>query len=427
MKKYFDYLWTLAFTKTAKSTYLTTFGAGLNALLGFIFTIVAARSISPANFGLFSVVMNFLMILFVICDVGLSSSVLRFLPKAIRDGQKVEAQKIIKLAFLATLVIGGILAILIFLLAAPIAIYIFTQHLLVLPLIIVSVSLVGLTLSFLSTSILQAQQRFLFGVITDSSVVLLKVIGTLILLFFGKLSLTSILVVYTFTSFTGFILGIFFIGHKFLLVKTDLVLAKTLFVFGFWVALARIANAISSRLDTLMLIRFVETSQVGFYAAAQRMTFIFPVILNGMTVVLTPKFSSLKTKEEARSFIKKSVLLMSLLVAPIVILFFLSPWLTVKIYGTVYAPSSTIFRWLLVSSFFFIASSIPVTVIIYFLGKAKLFFAISVIQLMAIFIGNIILIPKVGVIGPAISLALAYGLSFILSLFIINNNFGKKK
>jgi len=112
MKKYISYLYALALSSTARSTYLTTFGAGLNALFGFIFTIVVARSISPADFGLFSVVMNLVVILFVFCDVGLSSSILRFLPQAIREGKKEKAREILKFSFLAILLISGLMAVL---------------------------------------------------------------------------------------------------------------------------------------------------------------------------------------------------------------------------------------------------------------------------------------------------------------------------
>lgn len=423
MKKYISYLYALALSSTARSTYLTTFGAGFNAFLGFIFTIIVARSISPANFGLFSVVMNLVVILFVICDVGLSSSILRFLPQVIREGKKEKAGEVIKLSFLATLLIGGLMAIILATFSLPIANLFFIKKELTLPLTIVSVSLLGISLSYLFVSVLQGQQRFLFGVITETSIAFLKVVATLGLLISGRLNLISVLVVYSLTSFTGLILGFLFIRPDFLFAKTNLKLAKTLFGFGIWIALARIANSISGKIDTLMLVRFVETAQVGFYAAAQRMTFIFPVMVTGMTVVLSPKFASLKTLTEVKSFMKKSSLLISSLFLPVIILFFLAPWITVWIYGQVYQPSIYIFRWLLLSSSFFIASTIPITIIIYFLGKSRFFAVLSLLQLLIIVLANLVLIPKLGVIGPAISLAIAYGAVFIISMFFVFKKF----
>lgn len=426
MKEKINQIYHLAFTQTAKRTYLTTFGAGISAFLGFIFSIVVARSISPYDFGIFSVIMNFIIILFVICDVGLSSSVLRFLPQAIRDGRKEESFKIIKLAFLFTLGISGFLFLVLLLFASPLAQVLFTHKELFLPLAIVSFSLLGLTLSFLFTTILQGQQRFLFAVITDNSVLLVKVLATLLLLILGKLTLISVLIIFASTSFVGVLVGLIFIGPKFLFTRTDWAVGKSLLFFGVWVALARMANSVSGRIDTMMLIRYVDPEQVGFYAAAQRMTFVFLVLINGMTAVLSPKFSGLKTNQEALSLFKKSCLLIALLFIPIVVLYLLAPWVTVAIYGDAYVSSIYIFRWLLVSSFFFVTTSIPTLGILYYLGLSKFFALLSIIQLSAIFVGNLILIPVFGVIGPAVSLVFAYGLVFVLSLIVFLRKVSQK-
>jgi O-antigen/teichoic acid export membrane protein len=417
------YLYTLALSQTARSTYLTTFGAGINAFFGFIFTIVVARSILPSDFGLFSVVLNLLVILTVFCDIGLSSSVIRFLPQAIREGKKEKSKKIIKISFLTALLISGFLALLLFIFSSPLAMYLFTRKELVIPLAVVSAALVGLTLTYLFIAILQGQQRFLFGVITDSMVMFVKVAATIILLLLGKLTLISVLVILSLTSLFGILVGFLFVGPEFLFAKTDFPLLKTLFSFGIWVALARISNAISGKIDTLMLVRYVETAQVGFYAAAQKMTFVFPVMVTGITAVLQPKFASLKTPSEAKSFTLKSILLISLLFIPVVVLFIIAPWITVWIYGQVYEPAIHIFRWLLLSSTFFVATTVPMIVILYYLGKSRFFAVISILQVILIFSANLVLIPRLGVIGPAISLALAYLIVFILSSAFVFKNF----
>ena len=418
MKKYINYFWGLAFTSTAKSTYITTIGAGLVAFLGFIFWIIVARSMSPADFGLFSVVFNLVTILYVICDVGLSSSILRFLPQAIREAKADEAKKILKVAFFSVFLVSGLLTVVLALFSNSLAVLVFTKGELALPLSIASFSLLGISLSYLFVTMLQGKQRFLLGVVTESSMTAVKVFAVVLLLFLGKLNLISLVIVFSLTSFSGLILGLIFVRPGFLFSSLDMRVAKILLGFGVWVALARIANAASARIDTLMLARFVEADQIGFYAAAQRMTFIFPVLVTGMTAVISPKFAALKTKEEAITFFKKASLLLSLLFIPLIILFILAPWVTIWIFGGAYESSVPIFRWLLLSSFFFIASSVPVLGVLYFLGESKFFAIISLIQLSLIFLGNLILIPRLGVIGPPISLALSYGVIFFLSLFL---------
>jgi len=426
MKKYISYLYTLALSQTARSTYITTFGAGLNAFLGFVFWIVVARSVSPSDFGLFSVVINLVSILFILCDVGLSSSIIRFLPQAIRDNKKEEVKRIVKLSFLVVLALSGLLALLLAFFSSPLASTLFAKKELSLPLVIASVSLIGLSLSYLFVSILQGQQRFLFGVITESSILLTKVLATIILFWLGRLNLVSVLIVFSLTSFAGLIIGLFFIRPTFLTAKTDFGLAKTLFGFGVWVALARIANSISGKIDTLMLVRFVEAAEVGFYAAAQKMTFVFPVLVTGVSVVLQPKFASLKTVSEAKSFIKKSLLLVSSLFVPVIVLFTVAPYITVWIYGAVYTPAILIFRWLLIYTSFFVATTVPMITILYYLGRPKFFAIISILQFLLIFLANLVLIPKFGVIGPALSLAIAYAVVFVVSSLFVYQKLKEK-
>lgn len=425
MKKYINYFWGLAFTSTAKSTYITTIGAGLVAFLGFVFWIIIARSMSPADFGLFSVVFNLVNILYVICDVGLSSSLLRYLPQAIREAKKEEVKKILKVAFLAVFLASGLLAFALILFAKPLAVLVFTKKELSLPLALSSFSLLGISLSYLFITMLQGKQKFLLAVITESSMMVVKVSSVILLVVLGRLNLVSLLFVFSLTSFSGLVLGLIFIRPSFLFSQLDGRLFKILFGFGVWVALARVANAASARIDTLMLARFVDSAQIGFYSAAQRMTFIFPVIVTGMTAVLSPKFAALKTPAEAKSFMKKSILLISVLFSLVAVLFILSPYLTVLIYGEVYKPAIFIFRVLLISSAFFIASSIPTVILLYYFGQSRLFAILSAIQFALIFIGNLVLIPRLGVVGPAISLVIAYGFIFLACSFVIFQKFKK--
>ena len=425
MKKYINYFWGLAFTSTAKSTYITTFGAGLVAFLGFVFWIIIARSMSPSDFGLFSVVFNLVNILYVICDVGLSSSLLRYLPQAIREAREGEVKKILKVAFLVVFLASGLLAFALILFAKPLAVLVFTKKELSLPLALSSFSLLGISLSYLFITMLQGKQKFLLAVITESSMMVVKVSSVILLVVLGRLNLVSLLFVFSLTSFSGLVLGLIFIRPSFLFSQLDGRLFKILFGFGVWVALARMANAASARIDTLMLARFVDSAQIGFYSAAQRMTFIFPVIVTGMTAVLSPKFAALKTEAEAKSFMKKSIFLISALFSLVAVLFILSPYLTVLIYGEVYKPAIFIFRVLLISSAFFIASSIPTVILLYYFGQSRLFAILSAIQFALIFIGNLVLIPRLGVVGPAISLVLAYGFIFLASSFVIFQKFKK--
>jgi O-antigen/teichoic acid export membrane protein len=416
MKQHLIAIFNLAKSKTALNTYLTTFGSGFGVGVSFLFWIMVARVLKPVDYGNFSAVFNLINVLFVVCDIGLSSSILKYLPQAIKEGKEQEAKKIIKSTLSVIFVFSGILTFALFAFSQPLSILIFNKAELSWPLAISSFALFGLSLSYFFVNVLQGKQRFLQGVIIENSILVVKVLSALILFYFGKLNLVTLLIIFSVSSFAGFFLGIFFEKTEFLKEKFDKELIKKFFSFGIWIALARIANAISSRIDLIILMRFVDPAQIGYYAAAQRMTFIFPVMVNGMTVVLNPKYALLKTRSEILNFTKKAIGLISLSFIPLAILFFIAPWLIVLIFGDDYFASIEIFKWLLISVFFFIVLALPTIIIIYSLGKSRFFAYLSGFQLALTILLNLWLIPIIGILGAPIALATVYAISLLVSI-----------
>src|SRR5437870_431184 len=80
MKKYITHARSLAFSKTARHTYVVFLGNGLSAVLAFVFTVSITRYLNLADFGYFSAVLSFILLITDISDLGISSSLSRFLP-----------------------------------------------------------------------------------------------------------------------------------------------------------------------------------------------------------------------------------------------------------------------------------------------------------------------------------------------------------
>jgi O-antigen/teichoic acid export membrane protein len=75
------------------------------------------------------------------------------------------------------------------------------------------------------------------------------------------------------------------------------------------------------------------------------------------------------------------------------------------------------FQLLLVSMIFFVASIPIVSLVIYYLKKPKVLSVNSILQVIIVIVGNFILIPKFGKLGPAISLILSYGITLFTTAF----------
>ena len=78
MKAYYKKVKNLAFSGTAKDTYILFLGNLLAAFLGFLFTIIMARTLTIEELGIFSAAINLFIILTSLSDLGLSSGVVNF-------------------------------------------------------------------------------------------------------------------------------------------------------------------------------------------------------------------------------------------------------------------------------------------------------------------------------------------------------------
>jgi len=78
VKNYIKKTKLLIFSATAKDTYILFSGNLLSAFLGFIYTLVVARSLSVSDFGIFSAAVNLVVILTSITDLGISTGAVNF-------------------------------------------------------------------------------------------------------------------------------------------------------------------------------------------------------------------------------------------------------------------------------------------------------------------------------------------------------------
>jgi len=80
-------------SKTAKDTAILFFANILSAFLGFLFTVVVARTLSIEDFGIFSAANNLIMMLISFSDLGLSTGLVYYVSKHLA---KEEKEKMLK-------------------------------------------------------------------------------------------------------------------------------------------------------------------------------------------------------------------------------------------------------------------------------------------------------------------------------------------
>lgn len=173
-----------------------------------------------------------------------------------------------------------------------------------------------------------------------------------------------------------------------------------------------------------MLSALSNTTQAGFYSAASRIAFIYPLIGGSIGTVLAPKYAQLN-KEAAINFTKKIYIIMGFFIASVAALMLFSRLLITLIYGNAYQASAPILNTILISIVPFLLN-IPLNNLITFtLKKPKVLAISSLSQLVVIIITNSILIPKIGAQGPAISIVISSSLALLISAIYSLSLFNK--
>lgn len=419
----------LFFSLTAKNIYLITGGNILVIICGFIFTVLSARSLSPSDFGIFSVAISLIVILADLGELGIGGGLVNFLPSFIKSKDILNTNKIIKTTYLLQIIISLLISLVLIIFSTQIAQLLFRSST-SLYLIIIRLSTIGVIAFMLFNfvnSILSAKEEF-------NKIFLLQILYTLprlfilfLFIYFLKVSLVLVVIVFLLGPLIPYLISIFLIPInliKLFKIKGFFKLSK-IFKFSLYLAVNKLFVSLFSRLDVLMLSAMISSHEVGIYSAASRIAFIYPLIGGSIGTVFAPKYAKFDVPA-AISFTKKALLLMFLLISSIIVLIILSPIIIPLVFGSQYLESINIMQILLITMIPFLIA-IPINnLLIYTFKKPQIIAFSSLTQLLVILVLNLLLIPKIGRYAPAISNGIASSLSMVISIVSAYILFSKK-
>lgn len=395
-------------SKTGKESLIVLLGNILGAGLGFFSSVLITRTLGPAQFGLFSISIAVMMIASQFSDFGIGTSLVRFF-SLFHQKDTEKANLILKVALKFEIIIAALIFLLGFVLSKIFAVHIFGKPELILPLRLAFSGAFGTTLVVFISAVLQAKQSFrqlaLVNLIIPAGKAIL--IGILFLAY--KLNFFSALITFATLPFMAFLIGSLIVPRGFLKTRgNERESFKELFRFSRWILVSIFCVMLFDRLNVLMLGYFKPLEEVGYYSAANTFAFIFPLITGTMTTILLPKIAGISQKEQLRKYAKKAVKVTLPILFPLGLLVVIAKPAILFIYGAQYLPSAVIFQ-ILISSFSLAIIANPIGLVIYSLNKPEIAAYVNVLQLILVFLGNILVIPLYGAIGAA-------GVTFLVKL-----------
>lgn len=404
MKEYYHRIKSLAFSATAKDTFVLFSGNVLSAFWSFLFTLFVARALSVYDFGIFSAALNLVTILASLADIGISTGSINFVSEHLARNEHDKANEYIKALFVIRLVIVLTISGVIIVFAPFVSkTFLATRD----PMIAVWSGIIPIFLfpDMFFPYILQAKKKFFHSTVIDNAFYFVRFLLVFAFYLVGGLTMSKAFWAFGAGFLVEMILIYIFVKIDFWHSKPQKNEYKNLLKFSGWLGVNRIVSSVSGKLDIQMLANISGAIATGIYSIASRISSFIIVLASSYSAVLAPRMAGFGDREQEKKYIIKSTL--ALIPIAIIIIFgiFIANPFIILAFGAKYEPSLLVFRYLALAQIPFLFTAPSVTAIVYSMKKTVYIGAFSFFQLAAMFLLNFYFIPKFGPLGPTITYA----------------------
>ncbi len=405
-----------------------TFIAGF---LGYAFRVLLAHKLTVADYGLFYAIFSFLGFFIVFIDLGLTQSLARTIIE-FRVKKKFDAIKSVLLSSFFLQISLSIIIATIFLvltLFTPVITnYFKTQN----PVffILMLIWFVTLPVDLIIQSFLNGFQRIrlLSAIIAIKATMIFCF--TFILFYLGwdlmapflsyaicNISLLILLFPVLLSTFPNFLYIPYVWNYKIL---------RKIIIYGAFLAFAGLAWSVVTYTDSMMILLFRDTTEVGLYQAALPLAAILTFFINALNTVVYPLFSRLNAEKNNEKIVQGASLLYKYIfvgMIPLAFVMFSFPEIIIDLlFGTKFIGAVNALRILAIGTIFFSLASFNITVLLA-TGNAKIIAKLA--GMIAIFniASNFIFVPYYGFTGAAFTTAMSFTLLLLGTLFVIKKYF----
>lgn len=440
LEKYFTFEWYLnswnsiredaLFRRILKnSSYLFTSGT-ISSGLGFLQSIIVGRALGVSNYGLWALIMTYVMFVNQLVDFRVWETVIKYVSEFRVKEDEARAFAMVKLAYWIDF-LTGVLAFSVAVLFGPLAAKLLHQPSLPDYVFIIALSPLFATINGTSTAILRVFDRFKWLSFEEviRSIFSLGLISLIVILGYR---LKGVVIAYVITSlFSTIILSSFSIriihsklwyirkeGRISLLRGRFKEIASFLFhtnISAFWVMITR-------SFDVLILGHFRSTTEVGYFQLAKNFVTVITMIHDPLYYSIFPEISKMWAEGNVRKFIqflKRLTFITASVFIPIALCMAFFSGIVIRFtYGREFVPAVTalqIMVWgiTLASVFTWVRPTI-VTI-----GKPHISNLIGFIGTLVFLSGSFILVPLFGYIGSAILYIVPRVLGHVIIIWFI--------
>jgi O-antigen/teichoic acid export membrane protein len=385
---------------------VVTSGSAARLGLGFIASIIIARALGPAAFGVYAVLAAIASFTGAAIDHGLTKSAVRRVSAVWPENleRALEIWRVflwLRVLVVAIIVGAGLL------LAGPISSLFLdiAGRELYLRLALLGVAATALSGSL--TGMLQATSHFgrLSAVLlVNSGLTVILAIG---LALAGQLSITTALLVLGIgTSLVSIGLAWWLLPGRWTLSPPNRTAmsrdGRDLARFGAWLWIGSLFGILALYLDVLIVNHWLTAATVGVYALAVNLAIKVEVVNHSLYTVLLPAASSLKTSKEIRQYIRRGLIRSGMIGVALVPLIPLARPLITLFYGESYAPAAGLFQGLLLIAIFNVIV-MPLLMLAFTFDRPRLIALSDGLKALTLLVLAVALIPHFGTSGAIVA------------------------
>lgn len=404
-----------------------SFGGYISALLSFFTLPIVTRMVSPEQYGIFSIATLVANLSLLIIGLGLDQGFVRFFYEEKEEKRSGLLFNSLKVPMIIFVIYGAVLL----LFKEKISHFVYGEYnynMIILLGILVLFSLIN---RFSILIIRMNQRGFLFSICQ-----IIQALLSFILVFpffkiygdnYKSLYISSVMAIVIVTILT------IALERKFWNFKNreSTIPQKELFKFSLPLIVTIALTWVFQGFDKIAIKMYANMNELGLYAGAFKIVALLTIIQSGFTTFWVPIAYERYTKNnEEKQFFEQVNEYISFLMFGVAVVLLMSKDLIILLLGEKFREAAQIMPTLIMMPIMYAISETTVLGI-NFTKQSKKHLYISVAAALFNVIGNMILVPKYGAKGAAISTGLAYILFFSLrthfSLKLIKYNFNLKK
>lgn len=418
-------------TTIAKQSGIAFTGKFIGYILGLVSNFVLARFYGPKILGQYALVLTVVNMISIFTIFGFNNGLVKYISRYRVTKQTKRLNEIIKIAFIYGVLFSFVGAILLFLLKDIIANNIFKESDLVNCLIYGSWLIIPLTIISIFNGLYRGFKQLQYPVISNK--IIGKIIFSIIIIISVLLDIKNTPVVIISSLFAQTLVVFYLIGKvptlkinfkNILLIPIDNNLKvkkvkKEFFIYSSTLIFISFMSIMLNKIDKIMLGIYMTSEVVGIYSIAATVAGLVTFLLTSSNMIFSSVISELYSLNKIKmlgdlySTITKWIIIFTL---PIFITILFFPDTIMKFFGEVYTIGSSALIILALGQMInvFVGAN---GYILNMCGHERLLLINNISMAIINVIFNAILIPRIGILGAAISTGMSIAIINIIKVF----------